>query len=194
MKPVPEVDWIGRDVVIWHGFDSAVRCECGSTAVLTDPGWVIFDPVPLSENAWAEILGVAGVHAIALTSGNHQRDSLSLKKTLQASIHAPAAARGEIEADAWLQNGDALAGFSLIDLPGAAPGESAWCDGRHLVLGDAMIHFDQLEFLPDKYCTSPAELRKSARKLLDLDFDSVFFAHGLPLRSHAHEKISELLA
>ena len=194
MKPVSELDWIGRDLAVWHGFDSVARCDCGSTAVLTSPGWVIFDPLPLSGSAWAEILDVANVHAIALTSGNHQRESLSLKETLQVSIHAPKSARGEIDADFWLKNGEALAGFSLVDLPGATPGESAWCDGRRLVLGDALIHFDQLEFLPDKYCTNPAELRKSVRKLLDLDFDSVFFAHGLPLLSQAHEKMAALLA
>lgn len=188
------MDWIGGEIAIWRGFDSVVRCDCGSTAVLTSRGWVIFDPLALSGDAWAEILDVANVHAIALTNGNHQRDSLPLKKTLQVSIHAPESARGEIDADFWLKNGEALAGFSLVDLPGATPGESAWCDGRRLVLGDALIHFDQLEFLPDKYCTNPAELRKSVRKLLDLDFDSVFFAHGLPLLTHAHEKIAALLA
>lgn len=194
MKPVSEVDWIGGDLAVWHGFDPAVRCECCSTAVLTNEGWVVFDPLPLSGDAWEEILGVACVSAIALTSGNHQRESLTLKTMLQTSLHAPESARGEIVADVWLQEGDALSGFSLIGLPGAAPGESAWCDGRHLVIGDALIHSDQLEFLPDKYCTNPAELRKSARKLLDLEFELLFFAHGLPLLSRAHEEIAALLA
>jgi len=194
VKPVSEVDWIGGGLAVWHGFDPGLRCECGSTAVLTNAGWVIFDPLPLSGNGWEEILGVACVRAIALTSGNHQRESLTLRKTLQTSIHAPESARGEIEADVWFNEGDNLSGFSLIDLPGAALGEAAWCDGRHLVLGDALIHSDQLGFLPDKYCSNPSELRKSVRKLLDIEFDSVFFAHGLPLLSRAHEEIATLLA
>jgi hypothetical protein len=194
VKPVSEVDWIGGDVAVWHGFDPGVCCECASTAVLTNQGWVIFDPLPLSGNAWEEIMGVARVRAIALTSGNHQRESLTLRKTLQTSIHAPESAEGEIEADVWFHEGDVLAGFSLVDLPGAAPGEAAWCDGRHLVVGDALIHSEQLGFLPGKYCSNSAELRKSVRKLLDVEFDSVFFAHGLPLLSGAHEEIAALFA
>ncbi len=193
MKPVPELDWISDGLAIWHGFDPAVRCECGSTAVLTGDGWVIFDPIPLSGTAWAELLTVAKVHAIALTSGNHQRDSLALRSALMTSIRAPSAARGEIEADVWCEEGDLLAGFSLIDLPGGAPGEAAWCDGRHLIVGDALLHLDQLKFLPDKYCSNPAELRKSAKKLSRLAFESVFFAHGLPLLAQAQKKMSALL-
>ena len=193
MKPVPELDWIARGLAIWQGYDPAVRCECGGTAILTKQGWVVFDPIPLSDNAWSELLSVSKVHAIALTSANHQRESLSLKVLLGAPIHAPESARGEIEADFWLKDGEALAGFTLMDLPGAAPGEAAWCDGNHLVLGDALIHFDQLEFLPDKYCTNPALLRKSARKLLSLNFHTVLFAHGLPLVSKAQEQTAALI-
>ena len=190
MKPVPELDWIGDGLAVWHGFDPEVRCECSSTAVLTGQGWVIFDPIPLSVAAWAELLAVAKVHAIALTSGNHQRDSLALRPVLKTSIHAPDTAQGEIEADVWCKEGDAVAGFFLIGLPGGAPGEAAWCDGRHLIVGDALIHLDQLELLPDKYCSNSAELRKSIKKLWGLEFESVFFAHGLPLLSQAHRKIA----
>jgi glyoxylase-like metal-dependent hydrolase (beta-lactamase superfamily II) len=194
VKPVTELDWIGDCLAVWHGFDPEVRCECGSTAVLGDEGWVIFDPIPLSTSAWAELLAVAKVHAIALTSGNHQRDSLAIKSALKTPIHAPESARGEIEADVWCKDGDTLVGFSLTGLPGAGPGEAAWCDGRHLVVGDALLHLDQLEFLPDKYCSNPAELRKSTKQLLGLNFQSVFFAHGLPLISQARENIATLLA
>jgi glyoxylase-like metal-dependent hydrolase (beta-lactamase superfamily II) len=193
VRPVPELDWIARDLAVWHGFNPDVRCECFSTAILTDQGWVVFDPIPLSQNAWDELLGTAKLQAIALTSGNHQRESLALKNSLNVSIHAPEAAREEVEADVWFNEGDTLSGFSLIDLPGATPGEAAWCDGQRLVLGDSLIHLDQLEFLPDKYCTNPATYRKSIRKLLALDFQSVFFAHGLPLLSNGHVKISALL-
>lgn len=193
MKPVPELDWIARDLASWRGYDPAVRCDCGSTAILTKQGWVVFDPIPLSENAWSELLSVSKVHAIALTSANHQRESLSLKVLLGVPIHAPESARGEIEADFWLKDGEAVAGFSLIDLPGAATGEAVWCDGKHLVVGDAVLHFDQLELLPDKYCTNPALLRKSVRKLLDLNFHAVFFAHGLPLVSRAREEIAAFI-
>lgn len=193
MKPVDELDWISGRVAIWHGFDPGVRCECGSTAVLTDLGWVVFDPVPLAGNAWAELLDIAKVHAIALTGGNHQRESLSLREKFPTFIYAPEAARGEVEADVWLKEGDVLAGFTLVELPGAAIGEAAWCDGTHLVVGDALIHDGSFGFLPDKYCSNPGELRKSLKKLLALNFQTILFAHGLPLLSQARESLALLL-
>lgn len=193
MKPVPDLDWISRGLAFWQGFDPAVRCDCGSSAILTKQGWVVFDPIPLSENAWSELLSVSKVRAIALTSANHQRESLSLKASLGVPIHAPESARGEIEADVWLKDGDTLSGFALLSLPGAATGESVWCDGNHLVVGDALIHVDGLELLPDKYCTDAALLRKSVVKLHDLSFHTVLFAHGLPIVSKAREQIAELI-
>ncbi len=193
MKPVPELDWISRDLAIWQGYDPAVRCDCGSSAILTKQGWLVFDPILLSENAWSELLSVSKVRAIAVTSANHQRESVSLKASLGVPIYAPESARGEIEADFWLKDGDTLAGFSLLSLPGAATGESVWCDGSHLVVGDALIHFDDLALLPDKYCTDPALLRESVGKLHDLSFRTVLFAHGLPIVSKAREQIAELI-
>lgn len=193
MKPVAELDWISKNLAVWHGFNSEVRCECGSAAVLTESGWVVFDPIPLAATAWAELLNIAIVHAIALTNGNHQRESLSLRAQLRTSIYAPEAARGEVDADVWLKEGERLAGFSLIELPGGAPGEAAWCDGWHLVLGDALIHAGQFGFLPDKYCSNPKELRTSARKLLEYEFQIVLFAHGLPLLSQSRERVALLL-
>jgi len=193
VTPIPELDWISGGLAVWHGFHPDVRCDCGSTAILTDPGWVVFDPLPLAAAAWEELFNVAALHAIALTNGNHQRESLCLREKFSAPIHAPIAARGEVEADVWLGEGDSLAGFSLLELPGASPGEAAWCDGPHLVLGDALIHLDGLAFLPDKYCTDPAQLRRSAKKLLPLEFQSVFFAHGLPLLAQARKRITGLL-
>lgn len=194
MKPVAELDWIAKDLAIWHGYNPDVRCECGSTAALTAQGWVIFDPLPLADEAWEEILAAGMVKAIALTSGNHQRDSLALKKKFGVPISAPEAARGEIEADHWLAETDELAGFSLIDLAGAAAGESAWCDGRRLVVGDAFIHLDGLGFLPDKYCLSPRQLRISSQKLIAREFQTVLFAHGLPIVHNAKERISALVS
>lgn len=47
-----------------------------------------------------------------------------------------------------------------------------------------------MELLPDKYCSSPAELRKSEKKLWNPQFDSVFFAHRLQLLSQAQESIT----
>jgi len=181
MTPVPEVVRIAENVVAWQGYNPDVRCDCGSCACRVAEGWIVFDPVPLAESAWAALLAEAPLFAVALTSRNHQRESLALRATHGVAIHAPTGARGEVEADLWMSPGSELGGFCLIDLPGGATGESAWCDGRTLVIGDALIHLNGLEWLPDKYCADANLLKKSAAALASLEFERMCFAHGRPL-------------
>jgi len=193
MTAVPEFDRLADRVVTWQGYNPEVRCDCGSTAVLTSGGWIVFDPIPLAESAWNELLLQGPLQSIVLTSGNHQRESLTLQKATGARIHAPASARGEVVADCWHDEGSDIAGFALTSVPGGGPGESAWSDGETLVIGDALIHLDGLTILPDKYCTDPRLLRKSLRGLLDLSFERITFAHGSPLTSNAQSILRSAL-
>lgn len=193
MKPVAEFDVIDQKTVFWGGFQASVKCDCGSCAFRRPEGWIVFDPVPLAAVAWRALLDAGPVHAIVLTSGNHQRESLTLGTAHNAPVHAPEDARGEVDATAWHRPGSILDGFQMIPLPGAGPGEAAWCDGHSLVLGDAITHLDGLAILPDKYCSSPAGLRRSLRVLTDLAFDRVFFAHGLPLIANARDAVADFV-
>lgn len=192
MKPASEFDWITKELVFWQGYNSEVHCDCGSCAVLADEGWVIFDPIPLATNAWDKIIAAAPLHAIVITNANHQRESLVLRDKFGIGIYAPAATQREIEANIWIAEGDDMMGFLPIGLPGAAPGETAYCNNVVLVLGDAIINTRRTELLPDKYCTSPDLLRSSLQKLLSVEFQFVCFAHGLPLTSQAQITIKSL--
>jgi len=179
-----ELHHVSDGVVFWSFYDVAVKCECGSCALLHEEGWVVFDPVPLAKSRWEELLAIAPVQGLFLTSANHQRDSLALKSSFQFPIYAPAAARSEILADLWLEDGDSACGMRATALPGAALGEMAYHDGRHLVIGDALIHFDDVMLLPSKYCEDPNVLEESIKKLHALAYSTVFFAHGSPHQGH----------
>lgn len=193
MTPVAETHRIAPDFLTWSGYNPDVRCDCGSAAALTTAGWVVFDPIPLADTAWADLTELAPVAAIALTSGNHQRESLTLSERFKVPVHAPAAARTELRADVWHDEGGEVCGFRLVALPGAATGESVWCDGRSLIIGDALIHLDGLAVLPDKYCEDPNLLRTSLRKLTALTFERAAFAHGDPVPVRARELITGFL-
>jgi len=193
MTAVPEFDRLSEEVVVWQGYNPEVRCDCGSCAVLRPGGWVLFDPIPLADVAWGELLAQAPVQRIVLTSGNHQRESLILREMHGVAVHAPVSARGEIEADHWHTDGETVDGFRLIPLPGGGPGESAWCDDDTLVIGDAMIHLDGLAILPAKYCADERSLQKSLAILPSLAFSRVTFAHGLPLVTDARSRLTEFL-
>jgi len=89
-----------------------------------------------------------------------------------------------------LREGDEVAGFSVLEVPGHSPGHLAFYrefDGA-LVLGDVLnnmnvatgipgLHEPPAVFTPD-----PARNRESARRLADLSPRLVCFGHGAPLR------------
>jgi glyoxylase-like metal-dependent hydrolase (beta-lactamase superfamily II) len=89
-----------------------------------------------------------------------------------------------------LRQGDEVAGFQVLDVPGHSPGHVAFwrASDRTLVCGDVLnnlnvktgvpgLHEPPLAFTPD-----PARNRDSARRLAELEPALVCFGHGPPLR------------
>lgn len=106
--------------------------------------------------------------------------------------------------DRRLSEGDEVAGFKVIDVPGHSAGHAAFwreSDGL-LVLGDVLANMDQLTLLPGLqepkpyFSPDPAENRRSARKLALLKPNLVLFGHGAPVRDTRKfvEFIEKLLA
>lgn len=92
--------------------------------------------------------------------------------------------------DRQLHEGDEVAGFKVIDVPGHSAGHVAFwreSDGV-LVLGDVLNNMDVITSIPGltepkPYLTpDPAENRRSAKKLGPLEPKLVLFGHGAPLR------------
>jgi len=89
-----------------------------------------------------------------------------------------------------LREGDEVAGFRVLDVPGHSAGHVAfWRESdRVLVLGDVVTNMDQLTLIPGlhepkSYLTpDPAENRRSAKRLAPLEPRLVLFGHGRPLR------------
>jgi glyoxylase-like metal-dependent hydrolase (beta-lactamase superfamily II) len=97
-----------------------------------------------------------------------------------------------------LQDAHAIGRLRFIRIEGAAEGEFALYhpdDAGTLIVGDALINFDPHGFtlLPRKYCTDQKQMIQSLRKLLDLDFARIFFAHGNPIMIRARERLESLL-
>ncbi|GAT32754.1 metallo-beta-lactamase superfamily protein [Terrimicrobium sacchariphilum] len=190
----PEVRRIREGLVIWQLYVDRVKVDCTSTLLRASDGWVVFDPVDIPMDALSPVLDGESVSRIVLTSENHQRDSVALARLWDCPILAPAEARPELVADQWYAAGDVLPdGSRVIPLPGVALGESALLCGDVLVVGDALIHLKEFDILPDKYCLDPARLRCSLAALLDEDFSTLCFAHGLPLEEQPRERLRALL-
>ncbi len=92
--------------------------------------------------------------------------------------------------DRQLHEGDEVAGFEVLDVPGHSAGHVAFwreSDGV-LILGDVLNNMDVITALPGlhdpkPYLTpDPEENRRSARRLGTLEPRLVLFGHGPPLR------------
>jgi hydroxyacylglutathione hydrolase len=92
--------------------------------------------------------------------------------------------------DRALNEGDEVAGFRVIDVPGHSPGHVAfWRESdRVLILGDVLNAINVVTGVrglnePKAYFTpDPEENRRSARKVAALEPRLVCFGHGPPLR------------
>jgi hydroxyacylglutathione hydrolase len=92
--------------------------------------------------------------------------------------------------DRKLHDGDEVAGFKVLDVPGHSAGHVAYwreSDGV-LVLGDVLNNMDVITAIPgltvpeDFLTPDPAENRRSAKRLAALEPKLVLFGHGAPLR------------
>jgi glyoxylase-like metal-dependent hydrolase (beta-lactamase superfamily II) len=194
MKPVPEYHQITNDLFIWHGYNPECKTDCSSTAIRTPDGFVLIDPVRLEEQAIERMAGEDGVLSVLLTNGNHLRGSLYEKERLDIPIYAPEGARHDIPADYLVKDGELIfQTLKAIGLPGGGSGETAYLAADVLVIGDALTNLDGLQILPDKYCTNLTLLIESLRGLRSLDFDTVCFAHGLPIIGKAREKVAAIV-
>ena len=89
-----------------------------------------------------------------------------------------------------LHEGDEIAGFKVLDVPGHSPGHVAyWRESdRVLIAGDVLNGQNLLTGIPGlheppkAFTTDPAQNRESARKLAALEPSLVVFGHGPPFR------------
>jgi glyoxylase-like metal-dependent hydrolase (beta-lactamase superfamily II) len=201
MQPVAEIQHVTSRLAVWQGFDPEVKTDLSSTAVATTPGLVIIDPVPLADDALAELVGHLPVAAVVLTNGNHERAAAEFAERFSAPVLAHADAKGEITIPVtrWLAEGDLVAdALRVIALPGAGAGEIALHDEAAglLCIGDALVNLDAtgFTFLPEKYCADAKLLRASVKKLRGLTVQAVTFAHGLPVVQDAAKKLEALIS
>jgi glyoxylase-like metal-dependent hydrolase (beta-lactamase superfamily II) len=89
-----------------------------------------------------------------------------------------------------LREGDEVAGFTVLDVPGHSPGHVAyWRESdRTLICGDVLFNLSLPTLKPglrepyDMLTADPPRNRDSARRLAELKPGLVLFGHGPPLR------------
>ena len=202
MPAADEIQSLGGGRYYWQVYNPAVKTELMSTTLNAGDAWYFFDPVPLAPAALGEFSVKPGCRgAILLTNANHERAAREYRECFRLPIiaHPDAAQSLELSLDQTTADGEALFGqLVVVALPGAAVGEVAYFHAatRTLWVGDALIHAEPFGFaaLPAKYCNDERRLHAALPRLLELDFDQIIFAHGTPILSGAHARLSELVA
>ena len=192
---------IVSDILTWPWFSEPHGYNFNGHLVRHPGGNICIDPVEPAEDD-LDAIAQEGVAWIILTNRNHSRAANRLRARTGARtvIHADDAdhARSQgTELDDGLNLGDTIGPLEVVDAAGKSPGEVAllWPDRGILIVGDAIIGNPpgQCGLLPERVMDDPARLRKSLRKLLDLDFDILLVGDGEPILRDAKARLKELI-
>jgi glyoxylase-like metal-dependent hydrolase (beta-lactamase superfamily II) len=147
------------------------------------------------------------VQTIALTNRHHDRDAAAYCARFGLGpVLVPESGLQEFEGKA-------------LDVRGYAPGEEiipgvlahevgAICpddmaleirSAGALAMADGLVHFeDKVRFVSDNLMDNPPETKRgltaSLEELLDVDFDTLLFAHGVPIVGDGKQALREFLA
>lgn len=182
MRQADEIQMAAPGVAVWQAFDRAERSECFSCAALTPSGLVLFDPVRVSDGALADLLALGRPLAAAWTSELTRRDAGWFAGCLGIPEWGPSSA------------GLQQAGFEIIPLPGAAPGEAAYHHAGLglLVVGPAASHDgNAVRPLPKKLRADPRLFARSFARLAEVPFRVCCFARGMPIVRASDARLSE---
>ena len=190
------------DILTWSWFSEPHHYYFNGHLVRDPGGNICIDPVELAEDG-LDAIAIEGVARILLTNRNHSRAANQVRGRAGArtAIHGNDAehARNEgTKLDDRLEVGERIGPLEVIDAAGKSPGEMAlfWRDRGILIVGDAVIGnpSGQCGLLPDRVKDDPAGLRRSVRKFLDLDFDTLLVGDGESILEDAKARLEELVA
>ena len=189
-----QAEEIALGVWYWSVRDERIGGHHGTSHAA---GGVLIDPHRLAPDALAEI---GEIEAIVLTTSAHQRSAWRLRRELGARVYLPAMAQEmDEEPDERYGEGDELpGGLEPVFTPGAGTTQHSLLlprDGGVLFTPDLFVRSREgpLEFVPAEYMHDADEARRTAERLLELDFDVLCSGHGAPLVGGAKQALRDAL-
>jgi hypothetical protein len=190
----------------WTAIHPRIRLPVDSYYI--DPARVVLDPmVPREGLEWFEQRETP--NEIVLTNRHHLRHSERFAEAFGCPIRCSDAGLHEFERGPKVEGfafGEELApGITAYQVGALCPDDTALhiriADGAALAFADGLTHprGGRLTFVPgflmgDDPSPVRAGLRESLRRLLDLDFDNLLFAHGEPLIGGGRVALREFVA
>ena len=189
------------DIFTWACFSEPHGYDFNGYLIHHAEGNLCIDPVLPSDEFLAEVARI-GVATILLTNRNHARAANVVRERTGARtlIHPDDAAHARsqgAEVDGALSIGEKIGPLTVVAVPGKSPGEVAlhWPERKLLIVGDAVIGNPpgQCGLLREKVMDDPKRLKRSVRKLLDLEFDALLVGDGVSILHDAKLRLKELV-
>jgi glyoxylase-like metal-dependent hydrolase (beta-lactamase superfamily II) len=193
-----ELEEVAPGVYHWRIENEQIGGDISAAhAVRDEDGYVLIDPLPLVDEALARL---EPVRAIVLTAATHQRSSWRYRHRFGAPVWLPEGSRATDEEpdEHYLAGQDLPAGLRAVHTPGPeVPHYSLFLERDTAVLfsPDLVMHdrSGTLEFVPARFHEDPAETRRSVERSLELGFDILCLAHGVPVTDDPQGALRELL-
>jgi glyoxylase-like metal-dependent hydrolase (beta-lactamase superfamily II) len=138
---------------------------------------------------------------VYLTNRNHSRSAAAFRDcfSVPVRVHEADMEAAEVSADEAAVEGPIGAGEAIaVHVPGKSPGELAFLVPAReaLVVGDVVISPPGagLTTYPDEAIDDRDELMRSARKLLQLEFDALLLCDGEPVVSGGKQRLAEFVS
>lgn len=192
---------IVTDIFTWAWFSEPHGYNFNGHLVRHREGNLCIDPVQPSDECLADI-GRIGAANILLTNRNHSRAANAVRartgaRTLINPDDAAYARSQGAEIDGDLNPGEKIGPLMIVAVPGKSAGEVAlhWPERKLLIVGDAVIGNQpgRCGLLREKVMDDPTRLKRSVRKLLDLEFDMLLFSDGASILHDAKMRLKELV-
>ena len=201
MAVASELLHVAPALQVWQAYDPKARADLFSSAIANRHGLYLVDPIPIENDALAELRRKAPIAGIIVTNANHLRAAPQFAEKFSLPVFARSESvpnEPNFDFREVIDGEQICDDLCVIGIDGAVPGEIVLHyapDGGALIVGDALINFEPygFAFLPEKYCSDPKEMRNSLRKLLTHQAGQMLFAHGTPITSRAGERLKRLL-
>ena len=144
--------------------------------------------------------------AIALTNRHHNRDCDKFCAAFEiAPVLVPESGLhefegGDLEVRGYVPGEEIVPGIVVHEVDALSPDEMALeiRSAGALAMADSLVHRERVRFVSDQLMDNPEQTKRdlvaSLARLLDVDFDTLLFAHGEPIVGTGKQALRDFLA
>jgi hypothetical protein len=202
MAPVPTEIHPG---VFWWTVRHARIQQPVSSYFIVESGTLLDPMVPEEGLEWFGADGAGVPERIVLTNRHHLRDSEAFDAEFGCSVHCNDAGLHEFangpEVEAFFVGDEVAPGIVACEMNSICPDDTALhisAGPGLLAFADALVNIGgDVTFVPDFLMDDPPAVKRgvvaAARRLAELDFDGLLFAHGDPIPEGGRDALGTFL-